>query len=381
MVHFPVHHRHHGVLRLVARYHGEGSSLLSTRSKGISFLPFSSALVTSYCYATVLAGRSGRGDIFDLCPMLERMPTGRQEKGIVPGAVHSSQSTSPESGQLRYRAHFLHATGGSTSSTTTLTSPVTCWSFLLPSLQRAAACGNQRQFLFEVRRRLPLLEDELAEAQLKYLVCWPRLFRDAGVCLPPRCQDCISRERRTREKKGIPSPSSVALLLLSSSASSAGTQEEGMIPTEGATRMGTSSSSTLTTSSSISRCTSTVSASAMRVQEVCEDRRLCELHAHIVDIVEEELLDENIDEESGTKGKEVQSCSTVEEGIEKTNASAISLVATPKDEKDVFSVYPASMYTTENSNRPSRREKQRNLWKKQWKENMEWHREMWCSSA
>lgn len=306
---------------------------------------------------------------------------GRREKGIVPGAVHSSQSTCPESGQLRYRAHFLHATGSSTSSSTALTSPETCWSFLLPSLQRAAACGNQRQFLFEVRRRLPLLEDALAEAQLKYLVCWPRLFRDAGVCLPPRCPNRTDGENCLTEKRRIPTSSSVTLRLVASSASSQGIKEEGMSPMEVAAHVGTPSPSTLATCASASRCASTVSSSAMRVRGGWEDRRLCELHAHIVDIVEEELFSENANEGSGAEGKEIKTYTTAEEKKEEQKGSSISLLVTAEEDKDVFPVYSASVHTTGNRDRPSRREKQRNLWKKQWKESMDWHTEIWWSSA
>eukprot|EP00796_Vickermania_ingenoplastis_P004169 gene4169-3010_t len=133
---------------------------------------------------------SGRGDIFYAPALLERLEVGR-ERGASRGLRHASQSTQPESGKLRCRSHILHATGLAAASDSHPTAQVSRWSYLIPSLSRAASANlGRRHFLFEVQRRLPLLEDAVAEAELRYLVRWPSVFRRAGVALPGCTENC-----------------------------------------------------------------------------------------------------------------------------------------------------------------------------------------------
>lgn len=136
---------------------------------------------------------AARGDIQFAAPLLERMQLTRRESGILRGARHSSQATEPETGKLCCRASLLHSVGPPSSSSTSLTPIVASWAYLMPSLRRAAEKSaedpvhGQRQFLYELGRRLPLLEDSLAEAELKYVVMWPSLLRTAGVRLSKLC--------------------------------------------------------------------------------------------------------------------------------------------------------------------------------------------------
>lgn len=166
-------------------------------------------------YATGMATprramHSGRGDMFHL-PIDKAWRHSRRNPaaGIVRGLTHSSQSTQPEGGQLRIKAAQQHAMGLSTG-TSTLVPPVrTSWSYVMGSLERSAslvskcleeshenragdgyrnggplslaAQQHQAQFCYELRCRVPLLEDGLAEASLSDLVRWLALLRQTHV--------------------------------------------------------------------------------------------------------------------------------------------------------------------------------------------------------
>lgn len=374
----------HGTFRYLSGCPSLRRSQYHHRTKGRLFLfscslPFfSSSLFMSFQYSTTLAGRSGRGDIFDWFPLLERMQASKRENGILRGAVHSSQSTCPESGQCRYRANLLHATGGSTSSSTTLPSLVSSWSFLLPSLQRAAACGNQRQFLFETRRRLPLLEDELAETPLTYLVHWLRLFRDAGVCLPPPRHESRGNgaegevEDAAENEKGHTPMVPNTFFILSLSHPACLPEGRGEANRMKCAALSRSTSSTPTVVAPLS-ASSAVSRKVTRF-EVSQDTRLCDLHAQIVDIVEEELFGDHEKEGEGkqpgegeTKWKE-DAWNAEDENMSRISASRGDY----RNEMEAVSFEGS----TPNAPRKSRKERQRMRWKRQWEEDMVWHKKM-----
>lgn len=359
------------------------------------------ALLMSCQYATTLAGRSGRGDIFDLSPLKERMKTGRREKTMLRGAVHSSQSTSPESGQCRLRAHFLHASGSSTSTSTALTSPVSSWAFLIPSLQRSAKCGNQRQFMFEVRRRLPLLEDELAEASLKYVIHWLRIFRDAGVCLPlpssfssvlpsshlcPRrllgsssSDNSVGGERGERETSSLvdvnPSPWSIFLLSFSSRAPH---QESENQLDKVRTEISAPSSFFPRDTSMIPLSSFSLFSPTLKDFTECKDQRLCHLHAHIIDIVEHELMRGEEPEEINPKGVMTKRINTELEQWRGEPQEDTSTVCSPTgvEKENEVGVLSAETARVKSAPRKSRKERERIMWRRRWKEDLIWHQEM-----
>lgn len=146
----------------------------------------------------------GRGDIF-FQPALAHRWHWPRECGILRGLAHSSQATMPDSGKLQQRKRILHAYDAKEKG-----AHICSWSYLIPSLWRAAESAipdslltqleqekgssctvipagvrrAQAQFLWEMDCRLPLLEDSLAHAELKYVLRWPGVFRRAWARLP-----------------------------------------------------------------------------------------------------------------------------------------------------------------------------------------------------
>lgn len=127
------------------------------------------------------------------------------QMGMQSGFRHGFQATSPQTGQLHLRKYVLH----STNSLGVGAAPVMDWAYLIHSLRAGVEASipettfvklirgeelsnkessqlrdGQRLFLYELDRRIGLLEDCLADAQLKHLVSWPLIFQRAWVRLP-----------------------------------------------------------------------------------------------------------------------------------------------------------------------------------------------------
>ncbi|EPY33013.1 hypothetical protein STCU_02532 [Strigomonas culicis] len=155
-----------------------------------------------------LSGSKGRGDLKQ--PRALSDVSRNRVMGIQRGLRTDSQSTQPQTGQLRVKKQIAHSSKNSAfSGSGNLTPDIAKWSHLLPSLQEGvlrllperlyakcergdALTGEEQQALsevyrlvrFEVHQRIPLLEDSLAHAELKYMVEWPCVFRRARIKLP-----------------------------------------------------------------------------------------------------------------------------------------------------------------------------------------------------
>lgn len=151
-----------------------------------------------------------RGDLHNFNPLNTTL--NNRQIGAHRGLQYASQATSPQSGQLHLRKHMLHAMGGRVDSGSAALRPARAsWGYLIPSLRAGVEAAlpdgdyaalrqrqhqeptegvaarvreAQRWFGYELHRRLPLLEDSLAAAELRDLVGWLSLFQRAGLALP-----------------------------------------------------------------------------------------------------------------------------------------------------------------------------------------------------
>ncbi|KAK7198847.1 hypothetical protein NESM_000850800 [Novymonas esmeraldas] len=149
----------------------------------------------------------GRGDLFVRHASAYRTSL----YGVRRGLTDSSQATDHHSGQLHARKRVEHTIGDRASSGNGLhRAAIAAWSYLLPSLRQSVETAlpitvfdklrtgeapltpseaqqltdAQRILRFELRQRIALLEDSLAEAELPYLLQWPMLFERAWIRLP-----------------------------------------------------------------------------------------------------------------------------------------------------------------------------------------------------
>ncbi|TPP53821.1 hypothetical protein CGC21_38360 [Leishmania donovani] len=149
----------------------------------------------------------GRGDLFTRHASAFKPPA----FGVLRGLTHSSQTTHPQTGQLRARKLIQHAMHDRTlSGSGHHRTAVATWSYLLPSLRQNVEqavpdtlyeklltdevpltpaesrqlADAHRLLRFELQKRIGLLEDSLADAALPYLLQWPALFQRAWLRLP-----------------------------------------------------------------------------------------------------------------------------------------------------------------------------------------------------
>ncbi|KPI87811.1 hypothetical protein ABL78_3110 [Leptomonas seymouri] len=149
----------------------------------------------------------GRGDLFKRHAGQYKAPYGGAARGI----RDPSESTEPKDGQLHIRKRRDHIAYDRKYSGGGHHRPaIAAWSYLISSLCKNVqiACPDalydqllageetlspsqqqqlteaQNLFRFELQRRLGLLEDSLAEAELPYLIQWPALFQRVWLRLP-----------------------------------------------------------------------------------------------------------------------------------------------------------------------------------------------------
>ncbi|CAD2217824.1 hypothetical protein, conserved [Angomonas deanei] len=166
------------------------------------------------CWARPVSGGVGRGDLYYYNHLSTTKGSRVQTTQL--GLRNNSQATFPQTGQLHIQKQILHARPSSKASTNAFSVPErTRWSYLIPSLfaniekslptplfdkyEAAQKLGDSstlteeevlaireayRLFRYELARRLPLLEDGIAQAEVRHLMLWPGLFRRAGVKLP-----------------------------------------------------------------------------------------------------------------------------------------------------------------------------------------------------
>lgn len=166
--------------------------------------------VAAHCRTMSTSGAS-RGELYNALPL--RAAYNKKSLGIHRGLIHSSQSTEPQLGQLHLRKRAMHALHKNTIAGASQYRPaILSWAYLIPSLrsnieaalpdavyeklkdciEEGELTGAELQCLrtaqhllrYELHQRLELLEDSFAEAELTFLVQWPRLFQRAWVRLP-----------------------------------------------------------------------------------------------------------------------------------------------------------------------------------------------------